>query len=181
MLVVVLELLLVFWVKLLVVLVEEFFLLEVEVLFLLQVDVMCMFYDNMVQLVLVFECYVGNDCEVFQEFSSEMMVVVIVFEYLVWLCKKCKLCYEDLYDICQIVVVSCDVSILDLCFFFVCYFWCIDNYLVMLLLVCEGLGWVYLLYSLVQVQIEVGMLVVIDFDNISNQQCMWVDVVWNKD
>lgn len=32
-----------------------------------------------------------------------------------------------------------------------------------------------------QAQIEAGTLVVIDFDNISNQQRMWVDVVWNKD
>jgi DNA-binding transcriptional LysR family regulator len=45
----------------------------------------------------------------------------------------------------------------------------------------EGLGWAYLPHSLVQAQIEAGTLVVIDFDNISNQQRMWVDVVWNKD
>ena len=53
--------------------------------------------------------------------------------------------------------------------------------LVTLSLVREGLGWAYLPHSLVQAQIEAGTLVVIDFDNISNQQRMWVDVVWSKD
>ena len=164
------ELLSVPWAKPLAVLAEEFPSLEVEVLSSPQADAMRMLYDNTAQLALVFERHAGNDREAFQEFSSEMMVAVIAPEHPARLRKKRKLRYEDLYDIRQIAVASRDASISDPRFFLARHLWRTD-----------GLGWAYLPHSLVQAQIEAGTLVVIDFDNISNQQRMWVDVVWNKD
>ncbi|MFX6759280.1 LysR substrate-binding domain-containing protein, partial [Acinetobacter baumannii] len=83
--------------------------------------------------------------------------------------KKRKLRYEDLYDIRQIAVASRDASISDPRFFLARHLWRTDNHLATLSLVREGLGWAYLPHSLVQAQIEAGTLVVIDFDNISNQ------------
>ena len=110
-----------------------------------------------------------------------MMVAVIAPDHPARLRKKRKLRYEDLYDIRQIAVASRDASISDPRFFLARHLWRTDNHLATLSLVREGLGWAYLPHSLVQAQIEAGTLVVIDFDNISNQQRMWVDVVWNKD
>lgn len=175
------ELLSVPWAKPLAVLAGEFPSLEVEVLSSPQADAMRMLYDNTAQLALVFERHAGNDREAFQEFSSEMMVAVIAPDHPARLRKKRKLRYEDLYDIRQIAVASRDASISDPRFFLARHLWRTDNHLATLSLVREGLGWAYLPHSLVQAQIEAGTLVVIDFDNISNQQRMWVDVVWNKD
>lgn len=175
------ELLSVPWARPLAVLADEFPSLEVEVLSSPQADAMRMLYDNTAQLALVFERHAGNDREAFQEFSSEMLVAVIAPEHPALRRKKRKLRYEDLYDIRQIAVASRDASVSDPRFFLARQIWRTDNHLTTLSLVREGLGWAYLPHSLVQPQLDAGLLTVIDFDNISNQQRLWVDVVWSKD
>lgn len=178
------ELLSVPWAKPLAVLAEEFPSLEVEVLSSPQADAMRMLYDNTAQLALVFERHAGNDREAFQEFSSEMLVAVISPQHPALKGKERKqrkLRYEDLYDIRQIAVASRDASVSDPRFFLARQIWRTDNHLATLSMVREGLGWAYLPHSLVQQQIDGGLLIAIDFDNISNQQRLWVDVVWSKD
>ncbi|MBO9536312.1 LysR family transcriptional regulator [Herbaspirillum sp.] len=175
------ELLSVPWAKPLAVLAEEFPSLEVEVLSTPQADAMRMLYEDCAQLAVVFERHAGNDREAFQEFSSEMLVAVISPQHPALKAKKRKLRYEDLYDIRQIAVASRDASVSDPRFFLARQIWRTDNHLATLSLVREGLGWAYLPHSLVQAQIDSGALAAIDFDNISNQLRLWVDVVWNKD
>ncbi|MFJ3045996.1 LysR family transcriptional regulator [Herbaspirillum chlorophenolicum] len=175
------ELLSVPWAKPLAVLAEEFPSLEVEVLSSPQADAMRMLYEDCAQLAVVFERHAGNDREAFQEFSSEMLVAVISPQHPALKTKKRKLRYEDLYDIRQIAVASRDASVSDPRFFLARQIWRTDNHLATLSLVREGLGWAYLPHSLVQAQIDSGALIAIDFDNISNQLRLWVDVVWNKD
>lgn len=178
------ELLSVPWAKPLAVLAAEFPSLEVEVLSSPQADAMRMLYEEQAQLAVVFERHAGNEREAFQEFSSEMLVAVISPRHPALKDKKDKqrkLRYEDLYDIRQIAVASRDASVSDPRFFLARQIWRTDNHLATLSMVREGLGWAYLPYSLVQDQVAAGALAAIDFDNISNQLRLWVDVVWNKD
>jgi len=175
------ELLSVPWAKPLAVLAMEFPSLEVEVLSSPQADAMRMLHDDTAQLAVVFERNAGNEREAFQELTSEMMVAVIAPGHPALAGSPRKLRYEDLYDIRQIAVASRDASISDPRFFLARRIWRSDNHLATLSMVREGLGWAYLPHSLVQPQIAAGQLTAIDFDNISNQLPLWVDVVWKKD
>lgn len=169
------------WSGPLAVLASEFPALEVEVLSAPQADALRMLHEGCVHLALVFERQGLDEREAFQEVGSDLLVAVLAPGHAQAAQSPRRLRMEDLIDMRQIVVASRDGRHSDPRFVLSRQVWRTDSQHATLSLVQAGLGWAYLPRALVQPLVAAGTLIEIDFDNISNQLRLWVDVVWSRE
>lgn len=169
------------WSRPLPTLAREFPALEVDILTAPQVDALRLVHEGVVHLALVFERPAPDEREAFQELGSEIMVAVMAPEHPLARRIGLRLRIEDLIDLRQIVVASRSGGQADPRFVLSRQTWRTDNHLATLRLVQAGLGWAYLPKALVQAPVDAGELMAIEFDNISNQMQLWVDVVWSRE
>jgi DNA-binding transcriptional LysR family regulator len=80
----------------------------------------------------------------------------------------------------QIVVASRDRSVVDPRFVLARHRWRTDTPVAALSLILAGLGWGSLPRNYIRPQLEAGQLVEMQFENLSNELQLWVDVVWSK-
>jgi DNA-binding transcriptional LysR family regulator len=160
---------------------REFPALEVDVLSAPQADALRMLHEGSVQLALVFEREGLDDREAFQEVDSDLLVAVLAPQHPFATRSNRQLRIEDLIDMRQIVVASRDGHHSDPRFVISRQVWRTDSQLATLSLVQTGLGWAYLPRALVRPLVNAGTLIEIEFDNISNQLKLWVDVVWSRE
>jgi len=160
---------------------EEFPALEIEVLSAPQEDALRMLHEGCVQLALVFERPALDEREAFQELRSEVLTAVVAPSHAFCQPQGRKLRESDLMAARQIVIASRDEQLNDPRFIVGRQVWRTDSYLASLSMVQAGLGWAYLPQALVEPLIKGGTLYAIEFENMSNQLRLWVDMVWSKD
>ncbi len=160
---------------------EDFPYLDVQVLSAPQTDAMRMLYDGCAQLALVFERPGTDEREAFLEVSKELLVAVIAPDHPALRQSRGRLRHEDLLTIRQIAVTSRETEGYDARMLVAHQIWRTDSHLATLSLVQAGVGWAYLPRSLIEPLARAGSLQEIEFENISNQLRLWVDVVWLKD
>lgn len=160
---------------------SEFPSMEVEVLFAPQTEAMHLLREGQAQLAIVFERNIMDEREVFQEFGSEILMAVISPQHPMFQARQHAFKQEDLLEIRQIIVASREVGDKDLRFIVSRQLWHTDNHLAALTMVQAGLGWAHLPKTLVAPLIASGELAAIEFEHFTNEQPLWVDVVWLKD
>jgi len=168
------------WSSPLATLAETFPYLDVEVLSAPQTDAMRMLYEGCAQLALVFERPGTDEREAFLEVSKELLVAVIAPNHPALAQGQGKLRHEDLLTIRQVAVTSRETEAYDARTLVARQIWRTDSHLATLSLVQAGVGWAYLPRSLIEPLTQAGALKEIEFENISNQLRLWVDVVWLK-
>lgn len=164
----------------LVTLAKEFPSMEVEIVMAPQMQAMHLLRQQQVQLAVVFERAIMDEQEAFQEFGREIMVAVISPDHPAYQAHKQDFKQDDLRDIRQIIVASAEVADKDLRFVLSRQLWHTDSHLAALNMVQAGLGWTHLPKTLVDPLIASGALTAIEFADFSNEQTLWVDVVWLK-
>ncbi|MDM0046657.1 LysR family transcriptional regulator [Variovorax dokdonensis] len=169
------------WSAALATLANEHPLLEVEVLSAPQADALAMLHIGRAQLALVFERPSLDGREGFQEVSTETLVCVLAPAHPVLAQTGGRLREEHLINTRQIVVAGRDITGHDQRFVYARHSWRTDNALAALSLISAGLGWGWLPRNLVRPHVAAGTLVEIQFENLSNAQELWVDVVWSKE
>jgi DNA-binding transcriptional LysR family regulator len=169
------------WSMPLMALAAEFPSMEVEILFAPQTEAMHLLRQGQVQLAVVFERTTMDEREAFQEFGSEVLVAVISPHHPMYQAREQGFTQDDLMEIRQIIVASTEVGDKDLRFILSRQLWHTDSHLAALNMVQAGLGWTHLPKTLVDPLIAAGELVAIEFEHFSNEQKLWVDVVWLKD
>lgn len=164
---------------------EQFPSLDVDVVSAPQAGVLRMLHAREVDLALIFERVGSDEREAFQEFGSEMLVAVVASAHPIARERQGRVRHEELLNHRQIAVASraaegsgggADPRVL-----LGRKLWRTDSHLATLGLVQAGLGWAYLPQRLVEPLLASGALLKIEFENISNQIRLWVDVVWLKD
>lgn len=162
---------------------QDYPLLEVEVLAAPQADALAMLHSGRAQLALVFERPSLDGREGFQEIGAETLVLVMAPGHpaLAAMAPGEKLCEHHLIDNRQIVVAGRDPAQGDSRFEFARHRWRTDNALAALSLILAGVGFGWLPRSLVQPHVAAGRLVEMAFENLSNGNTLWVDLVWSKE
>lgn len=162
---------------------QDYPLLEVEVLAAPQADALAMLHSGRAQLALVFERPSLDGREGFEEIDAETMVLVMApgHPVLQAMAPGEKLCEHHLIDTRQIVVSGRDPGQGDSRFEFARHRWRTDNALAALSLILSGVGFGWLPRSLVQPHVAAGRLVEMSFENLSNGNTLWVDLVWSKE
>ncbi|PZQ52568.1 MAG: LysR family transcriptional regulator [Rhodovulum sulfidophilum] len=166
------------WTAPLATLAREFPALEVEVVSGTQGDLVRRLHEGGIDFALVFERPVLEEREAFQEFGSEIFVAVAAPDHALAAGPE-RPRMEDLIDTRQIAIASrgaADPRVLlsrDV--------WHTDSHLAALGLVRAGLGWSFLPRALIKPLVEAGTVVEIEFDNISNELSLYVDLVWLRD
>lgn len=172
------ELLVVPWNRPLAQLADEFPSLEVEVLSAPQTAILRWLHDKEADLAILFERVGIDEREAFQEFASELLMAVVAPGHTM---AGHAVRPDDLLDNRQIAVASRETRGLDPRLLVSRKLWRTDSHLAALSLVQAGLGWAYLPKRLVEPYLAVGHLVGLQFENMSNQIRLWVDVVWLRD
>jgi len=113
--------------------------------------------------------------------GSEILMAVISPQHPMYQVRQQAFKQEDLLEIRQIIVASREVGDKDLRFIVSRQLWHTDNHLAALTMVQAGLGWAHLPKTLVAPLIASGELAAITFEHFTNEQPLWVDVVWLKD
>lgn len=162
---------------------QDYPLLEVEVLAAPQADALTLLHSGRAQLALVFERPSLDGREGFQEIGAETLVLVMAPGHpaLQAMAPGEKLCEHHLIDNRQIVVAGRDPAQGDSRFEFARHRWRTDNALAALSLILAGVGFGWLPRSLVQPHVAAGRLVEMAFENLSNGNTLWVDLVWSKE
>ena len=160
---------------------QDFPSLDVEVLSAPQADALRMLYEECAQLALVFERPGTDDREDFMEVGKELLVAVIAPDHPALAACGGRLRHEDLLSIRQVAVAGRETQTADPRTLVGRQIWRTDSHLATLSLVQAGVGWAYLPRSLVEPLTQAGTLKEIEFENISNQLRLWVDVVWLRD
>ncbi|HDY97177.1 MAG TPA: LysR family transcriptional regulator [Pseudomonas sabulinigri] len=160
---------------------QEFPALEVEVRSEPQADALRLLHEGAVQIALVFERPNLDERERFQEFGSELLVAVAAPNYPELKAYGGPIRQEHLINMRQILVGSGNVTKADTRMPLSRKIWLTDSHLATLSLVQAGLGWAWLPKTLIQHLLSAGQLVEIAFENVSNELCLWVDIVWVKD
>lgn len=162
---------------------QDYPLLEVEVLAAPQADALAMLHSGRAQLALVFERPSLDGREGFQEIGAETLVLVMAPGHpaLAAMAPGEKLCEHHLIDNRQIVVAGREPGQGDSRFEFARHRWRTDNALAALSLILAGVGFGWLPRSLVQPHVAAGRLVEMAFENLSNGNTLWVDLVWSKE
>ncbi len=166
------------WCTPLTVLAQEYPTLEVEVLSAPQDDAVRLLHQGSVQLALLFERPTLDEREAFQELGSEVLIPVLAPSHPLCRQGRARLSQEQLFDLRQIVVASRDARLVDPRLVLSRHTWRSDSHLTTLSLVQSGLGWAFLPRTLVQPLLDNAALVELEFDNMSSELRLWVDVVW---
>jgi DNA-binding transcriptional LysR family regulator len=159
---------------------KEYPSMEIEVLFAPQTQALAYLNEGRVQLALVFERNEMHANEAFQEFGSEVMVAVIAPNHAAYVAREAEFSPDDLREIRQILVATNDAGEKDKRFVLSHQLWHTDSHFAALSMVQAGLGWAHLPQTLVAPLIASGELAAIEFAHFSNEQKLWVDVVWSK-
>ncbi|MBX3170209.1 MAG: LysR family transcriptional regulator [Candidatus Eremiobacteraeota bacterium] len=160
------------------VLAEEFPSLEVEVLSAPQTAILRWLHDREADLAVLFERVGIDEREAFQEFASEVLIAVVAPTHSM---AGHSVRPDDLLDNRQVAVASRETRGIDPRLLVSRKLWRTDSHLAALSLVQAGLGWAYLPRRLVEPYIAAGNLMALQFENMSNQIRLWVDVVWLRD
>lgn len=160
---------------------DEFPALEVEVRSATQTDALRMLHDGSAQLALMYERPQVDERESFQELGSEILQAVMSPSHARMAGRGRGLRLQDLIDIRQIAIAGKHASTSDTRILISRKLWRTDSHLATLSLVEAGLGWAFLPRRLAAPLIAAGKLVAIDFEHMSNQVQLWVDVVWIND
>lgn len=172
------ELLSAAWSEALARLAQEFTALEVDVLSAPQAEVLRMLHAGEIDLALVFE-RVGFDArESFQELGSEVLVAVLAPQHPL---AGQRLRQDQWAELRQIAVARRDAGADDPRVLVSRRLWRTDSHLATLSLVRAGLGWAFLPRRMAAPLLAAGELLQIEFENMSNEVKLWVDVVWRRD
>ena len=155
--------------------------LEVDIVTAPQTDAVRLLHEGRVQLALVFERPGLDEREGFQEFSSEVLVAVAAPDPPLLQRGDACLGHDALLAARQIAVASRGDSNPDSRTLVSRSTWRTDSHLATLGLVQAGLGWAYLPRTLVQPHVATGTLAEIALDNMTNEICLWADVVWSTE
>lgn len=173
------ELLSAAWSEALAQLAEEFPALEVDVLSAPQAAVLRMLHAGEIDLALVFERVGFDERESFQELGSERLVAVMAPQHPL---AGQRLRQDQWAELRQIAVARRDAGAADDPRVLVSRrLWRTDSHLATLSLVQAGLGWAFLPQRMVDPLLAAGSLLQIEFENMSNEVRLWVDVVWRRD
>lgn len=173
------ELLSAAWSEALARLAEEFPALEVDVLSAPQAAVLRMLHAGEIDLALVFERVGFDERESFQELGSERLVAVMAPQHPL---AGQRLRQDQWAELRQIAVARRDAGAADDPRVLVSRrLWRTDSHLATLSLVQAGLGWAFLPQRMVAPLLAAGSLLQIEFENMSNEVRLWVDVVWRRD
>ena len=173
------ELLSAAWSEALAQLADEFPALEVDVLSAPQAAVLRMLHAGEIDLALVFERVGFDERESFQELGSERLVAVMAPQHPL---AGQRLRQDQWAELRQIAVARRDAGTADDPRVLVSRrLWRTDSHLATLSLVQAGLGWAFLPQRMVDPLLEAGSLLQIEFENMSNEVRLWVDVVWRRD
>lgn len=173
------ELLSAAWSEALARLAEEFPALEVDVLSAPQAAVLRMLHAGEIDLALVFERVGFDERESFQELGSERLVAVMAPQHPL---AGQRLRQDQWAELRQIAVARRDAGAADDPRVLVSRrLWRTDSHLATLSLVQAGLGWAFLPQRMVDPLLAAGTLLQIEFENMSNEVRLWVDVVWRRD
>lgn len=163
----------------------EFPSLDVDVVSAPQAKVLRLLHERAVDLALIFERVDSDEREAFQEFASEVLVAVVAPGHPIARERQGRVRQEELISYRQVAVASREAEGpgggADPRVLLGRKLWRTDSHLATLSLVQAGLGWAYLPQQLVEPLLASGALLKIEFENISNQIRLWVDVVWLKD
>ncbi len=157
---------------------EEYPSLEVEVLSAPQTSILRSLHENQADLAILFERMGIDEREAFQEFASEVLIAVVAPSHPM---AGGPVRPDDLLDNRQIAVASRETRGVDPRLLVSHKLWRTDSHLATLSLVQAGLGWAFLPRRLVETYVASGHLVALQFENMSNQIRLWVDVVWLRD
>lgn len=157
---------------------EDYPSLEVEVLSAPQTSILRFLHENQADLAILFERVGIDEREAFQEFTSEVLAAVVAPGHPM---AGVSVRPDDLLDNRQIAVASRETRGGDPRLLVSRKIWRTDSHLAALSLVQAGLGWAYLPKRLVEPYVASGSLVALQFQNMSNQIRLWVDVVWLRD
>ena len=157
---------------------EEYPSLEVEVLSAPQTSILRSLHENHADLAILFERVGIDEREAFQEFASEVLIAVVAPAHSM---AGNAVRPDDLLDNRQIAVASRETRGVDPRLLVSRKLWRTDSHLATLSLVQAGLGWAFLPRRLVETYVASGHLVALQFENMSNQIRLWVDVVWLRD
>ncbi|MCX2863484.1 LysR family transcriptional regulator [Paucibacter sp. PLA-PC-4] len=173
------ELLSAAWSEALAQLADEYPALEVDVLSAPQAAVLRMLHAGEIDLALVFERVGFDERESFQELGSERLVAVMAPQHPL---AGQRLRQDQWAELRQIAVARRDAGTADDPRVLVSRrLWRTDSHLATLSLVQAGLGWAFLPQRMVDPLLEAGALLQIEFENMSNEVRLWVDVVWRRD
>ena len=140
---------------------SEFPTLELEIRSEPQADALRLLHEGSVQIALVFERPAIDERERFEEFGSELLVAVVGPGYPAMTADGRPIREEQLMNMRQIVVASGDVTESDPRMVRSRQIWLTDR-------------------TLIQPLIASGSLVEIEFENMTNELWLWVDMVWVK-
>ena len=157
---------------------DEYPSLEVEVLSAPQASILRFLHEKQADLAILFERVGIDEREAFQEFTSEVLVAVVAPTHPM---AGSPVRPDDLLDNRQIAVASRETRGVDPRLLVSRKLWRTDSHLATLSLVQAGLGWAFLPRRLVNTYVDSGQLVALQFENMSNQIRLWVDVVWLRD
>ena len=160
---------------------EVFPSLEVDVLSAPQASVLRMLHERETDLALVFERVGFDEREAFQELASEVLLAVVAPRHPIAASGRARLRQEELAELRQIAVARRDAGGDDPRVLMSRKLWRTDSHLATLSLVQAGLGWAFLPRRMVEPLLAGGELLRIEFENMSNELRLWVDVVWLKD
>lgn len=160
---------------------DQFPALEVEVRSATQADALRMLHDGSAQLALMYERPQIDERESFQELGSEILQAVMSPAHAQMSGRSHGFMLQDLIDIRQIAITGKDASSSDGRILISRKVWRTDSHLATLSLVQAGLGWAFLPRRLAAPLIDAGELLALDFEHMSNQVQLWVDVVWIND
>lgn len=132
------------------------------------------------QLALVYERPGLDDREAFQEFSQESLVAVAAPHHPL-AAPGARPRMADLIDARQIAVAGRARSHADQRILLSRSLWRTESHLATLRLVRQGLGWAYVPKAMAAPMVAAGDLTEIDFEDMSNDLRLWVDVVWRND
>ncbi len=175
------------WVEPLRILAQEYPLLEIHILTAPQADALQLLHDGSAQLALVFERPAADGRENFQEVGWETMVAVIARTHPLMreIPPEGRINDSQLRPLRQVMVGSRrqvdGKSATDKFCIFSDHYWRVDQPEVALQLVLAELGWAWLPRACVQPYLNGRMLVELPIENFTNDEELWIDLVWSRE
>ncbi len=143
-------------------------------------DVMRLLHDGAAQLALVYERPRLDDREAFQEFGQERLVAVAAPDHpLAAGARRPRM--ADLIATRQIAVAGQARSHADQRILLSRSLWRTESHHATLRLVRAGLGWAFAPRAMTAPLVAAGELTELDFEDMSNDLRLWIDVVWRND
>lgn len=175
------------WVVPLRILAQEYPLLEIHIITAPQADALQLLHNGSAQLALVFERPAADGRENFQEVGWETLVAVIARSHplMKQIPPDGAINDSQLRPLRQIMVGSRSQvdgkSVIDKLAIVSEHYWRVDQPEAALQLVLAELGWAWLPRACVQPYINGRMLVDLPIENFTNDEELWIDLVWSRE